>query len=221
MQRINADHAVVPILFPTTDQTSTVSSTIISLKNYRQADLYIACGAIAKAAAVTLNQGTLVATCATSLSFTKYFSTGHLLKYDGASLDTPAAKGEYITGGTSASVSYIHADLGGILVCYANTAAFTDNEAITFSGGKTAVVDGTLYNEDIMVPRTASSDTFSLAAVASKLYCIPVTADMLTEGYTSVQIEIADCDTITHLAGWAILSEPRYMAEIPETVLYD
>jgi len=220
MQRINFNHAVVPITFPTTDQTSTVSSTIISLKNYRQADLYLANGVIGAAVAITLQQGALVAAAATSLSFSKYFSTGHLLKYDGASSDTPGAKGTYVTGAAGA-VSYIYEDLGGILVCYANTAAFVDNEVLTFSGGKTAVVDGTLYNEDIMVPRTATSDTFTIAAVTNKLYCIPVTSDMLTNGYTAVQIEVASCSTVTHLCAWAILSEPRSMAEIPETALYD
>ena len=221
MQRINADHVVVPLLFASTDQTSTVSTDMISLKNYRQADLYIMVGPIGKAAAVTLQQGALVAAAATALSFTNYFSTGFVLEYDGESTQTPAAAGETVTG-AGGGVGYIYKDLGGKLICYAfNGTTFVDNEVLTCSGGKTAVANGINKNEDIMVPRTAASNTFNLTAVASKMYCIPVSADMLTKGYTVVQVEIADCDTVTHLAGWAVLSEPRYIGSVPETAIYD
>jgi hypothetical protein len=72
-----------------------------------------------------------------------------------------------------------------------------------------------------MVPRTASSNTFDLAAVASKQYIIPVEAADLLDGYDCIQVEIADCDTATHVAIFAVLSKPRYMAEIPETAIYD
>jgi hypothetical protein len=72
-----------------------------------------------------------------------------------------------------------------------------------------------------MVPRTASSNTFDIAAVANKQYCIPLEAADLLDGYDCAQVEIADCDTATHLAIDAILSKPRYMAEIPETAIYD
>lgn len=217
----NKDYSIVPMTFPTVDQTSTVSSDIISLKNFKKADIYIAVGPIGKAAAITLEKGALVAAAATALAFTDYLSTGFVLEYDGASVDTPAAKGESVTG-NGGGVGYVYQDLGGKLICYGfNGTTFVDNEALTFSGGKTAVANGIQKNEDIMVPRTASSNTFNLAAVASKIYCIPVTSDMLGDGYTTVQVEVADCDTVTHLCIWAVLSGPRFSGPVGETAIYD
>jgi hypothetical protein len=218
---INIDYVKVPLLFPTTDQTSTVSSDIASMKNYQHVDLCIDVGAIGKAAAVTLEKSAAVAAASTALSFTNYYSTGFILDYDGASSDTPAAAGETVTG-NGGGIGYVYKDLGGRLICYAfNGTTYVDNEALTFSGGKTAVADGIQKNEDIMVPRTATSNTFDLAAVASKQYIIPVDASMLGDGYDCIQVEIADCDTATHLSIDAIFSKPRYGSEIPETVLYD
>lgn len=221
MQQINKDFVVVPMTFPTTDQTSTISSDILSMKNYGHADIVIQVGPIGKAAAVTLEKSAAVAAASTACAFTKYLSTGFILDYDAASTDTPAAAGETVTG-NGGGIGYVYKDLGGRLICYAyNGTTFVDNEALTFSGGKTATANGIQKNEDIMVPRTASSNTFNLAAVASKQYVIPVDASDLLDGYDCVQVEIADCDTATHVAIFAILSQPRYTAEIPETALYD
>lgn len=221
MQRINNDFVVVPMTFPTVDQTSTISSDILSLKNYNHADIVIQVGPIGKAAAVTVEKSAAVAAASTACAFTRYLSTGFVLEYDGASVDTPAAAGETVTGG-GGGVGYVYQDLGGKLVCYAfNGTTFVDNETLTFSGGKTAVANGIQKNEDIMVPRTAASNTFNLAAVASKQYVIPIDAADLLDGYDCVQVEVADCDTATHVAIFAILSEPRYSAAIPETALYD
>lgn len=221
MQHINNDFVIVPMTFPTVDQTSTVSSDIISLKNYGHADLVIQVGPIGKAAAVTLDKSSAVAAATADCAFSRYLSTGFVLEYDGASVDTPAAKGETVTG-AGGGVGYIHQDLGGKLICYAfNGTTFVDNEVLTFSGGKTAVANGIQKNEDIMVPRTATSNTFDLAAVANKQYCIPIDASDLGEGYDCVQVEIADCDTATHLAIYAVLSEPRYSGAVPETAIYD
>jgi hypothetical protein len=221
MQRINSDYVIVPMTFPTTDQTSTVSSDILSLKNYNHADIVIQVGPIGKAVAVTLEKSAAVSAASTACAFSRYLSTGFMLKYDAASVDTPAAAGETVTG-NGGGVGYVYQDLGGKLICYAyNGTTFVDNEALTFSGGKTATADGIQYNEDIMVPRTATSNTFNLAAVASKQYIIPIDAANLLDGYDCVQVELADCDTATHVAIFAILSEPRYAAEIPETAIYD
>lgn len=221
MQRINSDYVIVPMTFPTTDQTSTVSSDILSLKNYNHADIVIQVGPIGKAVAVTLEKSAAVASASTACAFSRYLSTGFMLKYDGESTSSPAAAGETVTG-NGGGVGYVYKDLGGKLICYAyNGETFVDNEALTFSGGKTATADGIQYNEDIMVPRTATSNTFNLAAVANKQYVIPIDAANLLEGYDCVQVELADCDTATHVAIFAILSEPRYSAEIPETAIYD
>lgn len=221
MQRINNDFVVVPMTFPTTDQTSTVSSDILSMKNYRHADLVIQVGAIGKAVAVTLNKSAAVAAATIALAFTRFLSTGFVLKYDGPSVDTPAAAGETISGAGGGAAT-IYKDTGTELICYGyNGTTFVDNETVTCSGGKTVVADGIQINEDIMVPRTATSNTFNLAAVASKQYVIPIDAADLLDGYDCVQVELADCDTITHVAIFAILSEPRYMGEIGKTALYD
>lgn len=218
---INIDYSKVPLLFPTIDQTSTVSSDIASMKNYRHVDLCINVGPIGKAAAVTLEKSSAVAAASTALSFSKYYSTGFILEYDGASSETPAAAGETVTG-NGGGIGYVYKDLGNKLICYAyNGTTFVDNEALTFSGGKTAVANGIQKNEDIMVPRTATSNTFNLAAVASKQYIIPIDAADLGDGYDCIQVEIADCDTATHLSIDAIFSKPRYGSEVPETAIYD
>lgn len=220
MEQNNNTHVVVPLLWPDSQDGALVAD-ILSLKNYRQADIYIMIGAtIGKAGAVTLQKGTAVNSAATAMAFTRYKSTGHLLKYDGASVDAPAAAGETVTG-AGGGISYVYKDLGGVLVCYAfNGTTFVDNEVLTFSGGKTAVADGIQYNEDILVPRTAASNTFDIAAVGNKIYMIPVSAEDLGEGYDCLELNVADLDT-TELAAFAVLSGPRYMAEIPETAIYD
>lgn len=214
------DFTVVPLLWPDSQDGALVAD-ILSMKNYRHADIYIAIGAtIGKAGAVTLQKGTSVSSAATAMAFSRYFSTGFILKYDGASTDTPAAAGETVTG-AGGGIGYVYKDLGDRVVCYAfNGTTYVDNEVLTFSGGKTAVADGIQINEDILVPRTASSNTFDIAAVGSKMYCIPVDAEDLGDGYDCLELNVADLDT-TELAAWAVLSKPRYMAEIPETAIYD
>ncbi len=220
MEQNNNKHVVVPLLWPDS-QDGALASDIISLKNYRQADIYIMIGGtIGKAGAVTLHKGTSVSSAATAMAFTRYKSTGFRLKYDGASVDTPAAAGETVTG-AGGGVGYVYKDLGGVLVCYAfNGTTFVDNEVLTFSGGKTAVADGIQYDEDILVPRAAASNTFDIAAVGSKMYMIPVSAEDLGDGYDCLELNVADLDT-TELAAFVVLSGPRYMAEIPETAIYD
>lgn len=221
MQHINKDFVIVPMTFPTIDQTGTISSDILSLKNYGHVDIVIQVGPIGKAAAITLNKSAAVAAATEALAFSRYLSTGFVLEYDGASSETPAAAGETVTG-NGGGVGYVYKDLGNKLICYAfNGTTFVDNEALTFSGGKTATANGIQKNEDIMVPRTASSNTFNLAAVASKQYVIPIDGSDLGDGYDCFQVEVADCDTATHVAIFAVLSEPRYIAEIPETAIYD
>jgi hypothetical protein len=219
MNGINKDFVVVPLIWPIS-QDGALTSDIFSMKNYDQADIYIQIGTVTKAGAVTLSQGTVVSTAATSLPFVNYFSTGFILDYDGASTDVPAAAGETATG-AGGGIGYVYKDLGNRLICYAqNGTAFVDNEVLTFSGGKTAVVNGTLKNEDIMVPRTAASDTFNATAVANKTYCIPVNGSMLTDGYDTIKVSIADMDT-TGVGCFVVLSNPRYVGNPPETAIYD
>jgi len=192
------------------------------MKNYGHVDLCINVGPIGKAAAVTLNKSAAVAAATVALAFTRYYSTGFVLEYDGASNEVIESAGAAFTG-AGGGAGVVYKDLGNKLIAYGyNGTTFVDNEVITFTtSGRTAVANGIQKNEDIMVPRTASSNTFDLAAVASKQYIIPIDAADLGDGYDCVQVEIADCDTATHVSIDAIFSKPRYSAEIPETVLYD
>jgi hypothetical protein len=218
---MNIDYVKVPLTFPTIDQTSTVSSDIASMKNYRHVDLFITVGPIGKAAAITLNKSGAVAAATVALAFTKYYATGCILKYTTPSVDTPAEPAETIAGAGGAAAT-LYKDTGSELIMYGwDGDTFVDGETVTLSGGKTVVADGIQINEDIMVPCTATSNTFNLAAVASRQYMIPIDSDMLGDGYDCIQVEVADCDTATHLAIDAIFSKPRYGSEIPETVLYD
>jgi len=214
------DYHVVPLLWAQSTDGA-LASDIISLKFYKQADLYLMMGGtVGQVAAVTLHKGTSVSSCGTACSFDRYYKTGHLLKYDGASVDTPAAAAETVTG-EGGGISYVYQDLGGKLVCYAfNGTTFVDNEVLTFSGGKTAVADGIQYNEDILVPMTASSNTFNIEATANRIYMIPVSSDMLGDGYDTLELNIADANSSLY-AAWAVLYGARYMAEIPETAIYD
>ena len=225
MYGLNNDYAVVPLLFPV-DNAGVVVSDIISLKNYSRAELYImTAAAFTKTATVTLHQGASVSSCATALAFEKYYQTGCLLKYDGASSGIGAVRGETATG-AGGGVGYVYEDLGGTLVLYDwNSTAFIDNEVLTFSGGKTAVVNGVLYNEDIMVPTelAVAVNTFTITAVTdvNKIYCIPVNSSMLTQGFDCIELNISDCDSPSLLAGWAILSGARTMGNPPPTAIYD
>jgi hypothetical protein len=222
MQHINNDFMVVPMTFPTVDQTSTISSDILNMKNWGHADIVIQVGPIGKAAAVTLDKSALVAAASADCAFSLYLSTGFVLEYDAASNDVMEAEGAAFTG-AGGGAGVVYRDLGGKLIAYGyNGTTFVDNELITFTtSGRTATANGIQKNEDIMVPHTASSNTFNLAAVASKQYVIPIDSVDLGEGYNCVQVEIADCDTATHVAIFAILSEPRYSGGVSDTAIYD
>ena len=224
MLGLNNKYAVVPGWFPV-DKDGGGASDIISLKNYHQAEIYLMTGAaFTKTAAVTLHQGVSVSSCATALPFTLYYETGMMLKYDGASSEVAAAAGETATGASTA-VMTIFEDRGGILVGNKwNSTAFVDNEVLTFSGGKTAVVDGIRYNEDIMVPTVLAADinTFNITQVldVNKIYCIPVNSSMLNEGMDCIEVNIADTDTAL-MACWYILSQPRFAGIPMETAIYN
>jgi len=221
MQQENNKIHTIPILWADSQDGALVGD-VISMKNYRQADFYVMVGAvIGKAGAITFHKGTTVGgSPSTTLAFTRRNETGFILKYDAPSVDTPAAAGETISapgGGAGTIVK----DTGTYLVCYAyNGTTFVDNELITCSGGKTMTADGIQVNEDILVPVAVASNTFNVDDVGYKLYHIPISAEDLGDGYDCVELNVADLDT-TELAAWVNLSGPRYMAEIPETAIYD
>jgi len=221
---LNNKYAVVPLTFPV-DQTAAWASNIISLKNYHQAEVYIMTGGtFVLTAAVTMQQGNAVDSAATALGFTLYYETGMKLKYDGASTTTAAAAGETATG-AAGGICVVTEDLGNSIMGYKgdDITAFVDNEVLTFSGGKTAVVNGVLYDEDIMVPRTAALNTFNITQVldVNKTYMIPINSSMLADGMDCIELNVADCDTVTVVAAFAILSQTRYAGTPMPTAIYN
>jgi len=216
----NALFTVVPLIFPIT-QDGALTSDIFSMKNFDQADIYIQIGTVTKAGAVTLSQGTAVSAATTSLPFTKYFSTGFVLKYTTPTVAEKFTAGETITG-AGGGVGYVSEDLGDRVICYAhNGTTFVDGEVLTGgTSGKLAKANGIQINEDIMVERTASSNTFNCAAVAAKQYSIPINSSMLTDGYDTVKVSIADMDS-SGQGCFVVLSKPRFAGSPMDTAIYD
>jgi hypothetical protein len=211
---------VVPLIWAYSHDGA-IATDIISLKNYKQADLFLMIGAVTKAAAVTVKKGVSVSSCATALAFERFYKTGFVLDYDGPSNDVVEAAGAAFTG-AGGGAGVVYKDTGSRIYGYEyNGTTFVDNETVTFTtSSRTVVADGIQKNEDILIPMTATSNTFNIEAVANRLYKIPVSADMLGDGYDCVCLNIADADT-TLYAAWAVLYGARYQAEIPETALYD
>ncbi len=225
MLGLNNKYAVVPGWVPV-DKTGGGSSDGISLKNYHQAEVYIITGAaVTQTAAVTMEQGVTVTTCTTALPFELYYTTGMMLKYDGASTGVAAAPGETAQG-AGGGIMTINEDLGGILIGHwDNVTAFVNDEVLTFSGGKLAVVDGIRYNEDIMVPTAlaAGVDTFNITQVldVNKIFMVPINSSMLNEGMDCIELVIGDPLTPSLMVCFYILSQPRYAGLPMQTALYD
>jgi len=211
---------VVPLIWAQS-KDGAIASDVLSLKNYKQADFFLMIGAVTKAAAVTMKKGVSVSSCSTALAFTRYYKTGFVLDYDGPSDDKVEAAGAAFTG-AGGGAGVVYKDTGSRIYGYEyNGTTFVDNETVTFtSSARTVVADGIQKYEDILIPMTAASNTFDIEATANRLYKVPISADMLGDGYDCVCMNIADADT-TLYAAWAVLYGARYQAEIPETALYD
>jgi len=209
------------------DKNGGGQSDIICLKGYEMAEFWIITGAAVTAtAAVTMFQGTSVAAAATALNFARYFDSGCKLKYDGGSVETPAAVGETAIGAATAS-GYVYQDTGGkegVITLYGrDETAYVDNEVLTFSGGKTAVVNGVLYDEDIMVPRAATANTFNITLVhdANRRFMVPISASMLTPPNDCVALTIGNPGTPSLMTCFVVLSECRYANMPMPTAIYD
>ena len=213
--------------FSNIDKTGGGASDIWSMKNYNVAEIYLITGAALATGTITMEQGISVSSVATALAFDRYYESGCRLKYDGASTQIPAAAGEVATGATNTALGTVYEDLNGELILYnrTNNLIYVDNEVLTFSGGKTAVVDGVLYDEDIMVPRVVTGDTFTLTTAIdiNKVYMVPIHSSMLN---TAAQMDCIEM-VLTTFAGasvmtcFAILSEPRHGGTPMPTALYD
>lgn len=209
------------------DKTGGGSSDIISMKNYNVAEFYVMSGAALATGAVTMQQGVSVASCATPLAFTRYFESGCKLKYDTVTVsEIPAAPGETATGAATA-VGTVFEDRNGELILYNrnNQVAFVDNEVLTFSGGKLALVNGVLYDEDILVPRVATANTFAMTTAVdiNKVYIVPVHAAMLNlaAGMDCVRLTLTGFAGASIMACFVVLSESRYHNIPMPTAIYN
>lgn len=211
---------VVPLVWAYSHDGA-IATDIISLKKFKQADFFLMIGAVSQAAPVTMKKGVSVSSCATALAFTRYYKTGFVLDYDGASNSTVESAAAAFTG-AGGGAGVVYKDLGTRIIGYEyNGTTFVDNETVTFTtSGRTVVANGIQKNEDILVPMTATSNTFNIEATANRLYKVPISSDMLGDGYDCVCMNIADAN-VTLYAAWAVCYGERYAAEIHETALYD
>jgi hypothetical protein len=222
MPAIKSDIHIVPAVFPIDLSGGAQAGDFVSMKNYGHCDVVIMIGPTAGATcAVTLDKATAVAGGTTELEFTTYYSTGFRLDYDGAS--GPFTVGETVTGGGGGTGVVVY-DNGDHLICHTfNGTTFVDDETIT--GGtslNTASANGIQKNEDILVPRTASSNTFTIPATANRTYVIPIDDTMLGDGYDCLQVDLADAGSSqTDGVAFYVMSQPRYAGEIAETAIYD
>lgn len=191
---------IVMLVGPEDLNTAANPSAWVSMADCDYGLIIIAIGDVAGgAAAVTLDQASdSSGTGSKTLSFTKYYTTGQRLAIDGVS--GTFSEGETITGGTSANTARVIKVRNDELVIgfLTGSTTWTDNETITGgTSGATASVNGTGSDEDILVERTAASDTFSTVAATFKLYVIPVDAAMLDvdNEFDHFQLDIAQAAT--------------------------
>lgn len=230
MDAINNKIKVVKALTacPSDASAGALVGDIISLKNFKHCDIVIRVGSTMDAdAAVTVQKGSSVSSAATALAFTRYYSQGKRLHFKDAT--GTFTVGETITGGTSSTTGVVYKDFGNSVVLYdplVSTPAFTVGETLT--GGTSGVTatavltpNGATYADeecDLMVPRTATSNTFNLESTTEveMLYVIPIDAAMLGAGYDCIELNIADSGggSNAYLDALYVLSEPRFMDEL-------
>ncbi len=215
MNGINNIFKVVPAVGYYDLSGGPIVGDIISMKNFSHCDVVLHIGTTAGGTcAVTMHKGVSVSSAATTLAFTKYYSTGKRLAIKSATGQFTV--GETVTGGTSSATGVVYKDYGDNLVLYAcSTAAAGFSDAETITGGTsayTATVDGAPTELDLMVPRTCSS-TFTTAAVANMTYVIPIEASDLLDGYDCLELNLADVAGATDGYADYILTGARFMDE--------
>jgi len=189
-----------------------------SLGNYHSAEIHILVGSTAGAScAATLDQATdSSGTSTKTLSFTKYYIQGQILKINTLSSTSPLV-GDTVTGGTSSNTgTLINWGQDYLFIRFlAGSTTWTDGEALTFTGGATAVMDGTGEQEDILAEATASSDTFVVLLETLMHYMIPVDQTMLdtANGFDFFQLDLSDAgSSTTYGAAFYIMKGPRYLS---------
>jgi hypothetical protein len=223
MRLVEQQH-VVPAVWPVDFNTAANPGDYVSMKNYKHLTVVIMQNTAGGTAAVTMLQASAVAgTGEKALSFSEYFMTGAKWKFTGKSA-TDFQVGETVTGagGASGVVSEIGADY--LLVYTVNATAVVDGETLTGgTSGATATADGAGVDEDILLKCSASSNTFTIPAVANRMYVIEIDASSLDldNDFDCVRVNIAQATGAGIGSALYVLSEPRYQGVPMESAIYD
>ena len=200
-----------------------VASDMVSMKGYDRVDIVISVGVAAGTCAVTMDKDTSVGgSGTTTLAFTDYYVSGIKVPYQTWN-GTAWTADETVTatGGLSAS---LEVDLGSHLLMYDwNGTTIVDGELMTGAAGATGRIIGAYEYEDTLIHRDAASDTFTMSATNNLTYVIPVTAEMLGDGYDCFHVDFADPSSTTVLmAVIAVFGAGRYKS-YPTTIsgIYD
>jgi len=153
---------------------------------------------------VTLDQATASAgTGSKTLGFTTYYMGGQRLTIGATTIAFVAAA--TVTGGSSNNTARISEVSSDTLVVTPITGSttWTDGETLTTAAGASATLSGTGQDEDIWVPLTATSDTFTTVALTWIKYCIPVNETMLDQdaNFTHFQLDLAQTGSGSAI-GW-------------------
>jgi len=217
------ENHIVPALFPIDLAGGPFTGDYVCLKNYGHAAVNISIGVTTGTCAITLLQATSVAGAGSkSLGFAKYWMTGTKLKIKSKTGNFTV--GETVSGAGGGS-GVVFKDNGDHLLLYTvNATAFVDGETVTGASSLfTAVADGIGVEEDILLPCTATSDTFTIPAVSARKYVIEIDANTLDmdNDYDCVAVYFADATAGCIGGADYILCEPRYSGEPMPTAIYD
>ncbi len=200
-----------------------VASDMVSMKGFDRVDIVISVGVAAGTCAVTMDKDTSVGgSGTTTLAFDHYYVSGIKVPYKSWNgLAWTADETVTATGGLSAT---LEKDIGSHLLMYDwNETTIVDGETMT--GGTstaTGVIIGANEYEDTLIHRDAS-DTFTMSATNNLTYVIPITAEMLGDGFDTFHVDFADPSSSTVLlAVIAVFGAGRYKSD-PNTisVIYD
>jgi len=214
---------LVPAVWPVDLNTGANSGDYVSMKNYNHLTIVIMCTTATGTAVVTLKQASAVAgTGEKALAFTKQWQTGAKWKFT-----APTGRftvGETVTGAAGASGVVAESGADYILVYTVNGTAVVDGETLTGgTSGYTATANGAGTEEDILLEVAVTSDTFTIPAVANRMYVIEVDANTLDmdNEFDCVRLHIAQANAAKIGSALYILSEARYTGEPMPTAIYD
>jgi len=212
-------------IYDSVDHDGAVASDMVSMKGYNRVDIVISVGVAGNTCAVTMDKDTSVGgSGTTTLAFEHYYVSGIKVPYKTWNgIAWTADETVTATGGLSAS---LEVDLGSHLLMYDwNGTTIVDGETMTGgSSGATGVIIGANEYEDTLIHRDVGSDTFTMSATNNLTYVIPVTAEMLGDGYDCFHVDFADpaSSGAVQMAVIAVFGGGRYKS-YPTTVsgIYD